>query len=89
MPRTHASIARAERHAAAEAERQAEAARQAAAEQAAREAADRQALEDACERVAKAYIELQRQQALLKAAMYRHAELADLAERVARFKLPV
>ena len=48
------------------------------------EADARQALEDACERVAKAYIELQRQQALLKAAMYRHAELADLAERVAR-----
>lgn len=44
----------------------------------------RQALEDACERLAKAYIELQRQQALLQAAQRRHAELADLVERVGR-----
>lgn len=44
----------------------------------------RQALEDACERVAKAYIELQRQQALLQAARRRHAELVDLVERVGR-----
>lgn len=44
----------------------------------------RQALEDACERVAKAYIELQRQQDLLQTARRRHAELADLVERVGR-----
>lgn len=44
----------------------------------------RQALEDACERVAKAYIELQRQQALLQAAQRRHVELSDLVERVGR-----
>lgn len=44
----------------------------------------RQALEDACERLSKAYIELQRQQMLVQAARRRHAEVAELVERVGR-----
>lgn len=51
---------------------------------AAAEADLRQALQDACERVGKAWVELQRHQAVQRHAQLRHAEVQALAERVAR-----
>lgn len=51
---------------------------------AAAQADARHELEEACERVGKAWAELQKQQALHQHALQRHAEVRGLAERVAR-----